>query len=200
MIIDNIKAIINPDVSIEVIDKNGHGTIILAENAREAKLKQIILRGFDTHQTFAFKLDVAGKRISEYLNPSAEKINKGCDGIIFTSIKNQWYVFICELKSGKPNETKYLLQFRNSYIFVKFLSAILEEFYSINLIENCSIKYILFDKQQKNRLNKTLVKGHKIEPEMIVSEDNKIFYVYKIHHLRENEFLNIRHLKLNSGG
>jgi len=195
MIIDDIKTIINPEVHIEVMEKNGYGTIILEENATDAKLKKVILRGFDTNQTFAFKLDFAGKRISEYLNPSAKKINKGCDGIIFTSIKHQWYIFICELKSKKPNETEYLLQFRNSHVFVRFLSAILEEFYGINLIENCLIKYILFDKQQKNRLNKTVVKGIKIEPVEVIA-DNKTFDVYKIHHLRENEFLNIRHLKL----
>lgn len=196
MIIDTLKSIINPDVFLEVINHNGQGTIILEENAPDAKLKQVTLRGFDAYQTFAVKLDVEGKRLSEYLNPAAEKINKGCDGVIFTALNNQWYVFICEMKSKKPNQAEYLLQFRNSYVFVKWLSHILEEFYHFNLIANFSVKYILFDKQQSNRGNKTALKNHKIEPERMVS-DNKTFFVHKIHHLDAHEFINIRHLKLD---
>jgi len=155
----------------------------------------VTIRGLDATQTFAFKLDVEGKRISEYLNPSAPTINKGCDGIIFTCLENEWYVFICELKSGSPVEKNYLLQFRNSHIFVKYISSILQEFYAMSL-ETFSVKYILFDKHHKNKLNKTKMKADKIESELILSEENQTFYVYKIHHLRENEFLNIRHLKL----
>ncbi|HAI70434.1 MAG TPA: hypothetical protein DCM38_13485 [Gammaproteobacteria bacterium] len=197
MLIDAIKAIINPDVAIEVINHNGQGTVILEEKGQDAKLKKVTLRGFDAAQTFAFKLDVEGKRISDYLNPAAEKINKSCDGIIFTCFKNKEYVFICELKSGKPVKKEYLRQFRNSHVFVKYINHLLEEFYSLNFRETVSVKYILFDKHQKNKLNKTKIKAHKIEPEEILSEDNHIFSVYKIHHLSENEFLNIRHLKLD---
>ncbi|RKZ83133.1 MAG: hypothetical protein DRR19_19540 [Candidatus Parabeggiatoa sp. nov. 1] len=195
MLINALKTIIHPDVAIIVQNHNGQGTVILEETARDAKLKKVTLRGFDAHQTFAFKLNVEGKRISEYLNPAAEKINKSCDGVIFTAIKNEWYVLICELKSKKPNEAEYVLQFRNTHVFIKFIGAILEEFYGINFMENCSVRYILFDKQQSNRYNKTTLKNHKIEPEPIVS-DNKTFWVYKVHHLDAYEFINIRHLKL----
>jgi hypothetical protein len=189
--IDNIKAIINPDTYIEVMN---YGTIVLEETDKQAKLKKVILRGFDAKQTFAFKLDIQGKRISEYLNPAHDKINKGCDGIIFTKIVEQWYVFICELKSGKPEENKYLLQFRNTRVFVKFINGILEEFY--NLTINFELKYVLFDKMQKNRFNKTPTKNEKIEPE-IISTNNIKLAIYKIHHLDEQEFFNMRHLKLN---
>jgi hypothetical protein len=198
MLINEIKAIINPDVHIEVINnKNGQGIVILEEKGQDAKLKKVSVRGFEANQTFAFKLDVEGKRISDYLNPSAKNINKGSDGIIFTRLENKWYVFICELKSGSPVEKEYLLQFRNSHVFVKCMMTLLEEFYSFDLTEKFSVKYILFDKHQKNKLNKTRTKGNKIEAEELVSEDHKKFYVYKIHHLREHEFLNIRHLELD---
>jgi hypothetical protein len=87
MLINEIKAIINPDVHIEVINnKNGQGIVILEEKGQDAKLKKVSVRGFETNQTFAFKLDVEGKRISDYLNPSAKNINKGSDGIIFTRL------------------------------------------------------------------------------------------------------------------
>lgn len=198
MLINDIKAIINPDVHIEVINnQNEHGVIILEEKGKDAKLKKVTLRGFEADQTFAFKLDVEGKRISDYLNPSAKNINRGCDGIIFTCLETKWYVFICELKSGKPTEKDYLLQFRNSYIFVKCIINLLEEFYHFTLTDKFSVKYILFDKHQKNKLNKTRMTGNKIESEEFVSEDNQRFYVYKIHHIHENEFLNIRHLQLD---
>jgi hypothetical protein len=189
--IDDIKAIINPDAYIEVMN---YGEIVLKETDNKAKLKKVTLRGFDAKQTFAFKLDIQGKRISEYFNPAHDKINKGCDGIIFTRITTQWYVFICKLKSGKPQENEYLLQFRNTRVFVKFINAILEEFY--NLTVNLEVKCIIFDKMQKNRLNKTETKGKKIEPE-VISTDNINLTIYKIHHLGEQEFFNIRHLKLN---
>ena len=189
--IDNIKAIINPDTYIEVMN---YGKIVLEETDKQAKLKKVTLRGFDAQQTFAFKLDIQGKRISDYLNPAHEKINKGCDCIIFTRIAEQWYVFICELKSGKPKINEYLLQFRNTRVFVKFINSILEEFY--NLTANLELKYILFDQMQKNRLNKTETKREKIEPEIIFT-DNINLAIYKIHHLGEQEFFNIRHLKLN---
>ncbi len=122
------------------------------------------------------------------LNP-AEKINKSCFGVIFTAIKNEWYLFICELKSKKPYEAEYVLQFRNTHVFIKFIGAILEEFYGVNLIENGSVRYILFDKQQSNRYNNTTLKNPKIEPEPIVS-DNKTFLVYKVHHFDAYEFIN----------
>lgn len=198
MLINDIKAIINPDVHIEVIHhKNGQGVIILEEKSKGAKLKKVTLREFEAPQTFAFKLDVEGKRISDYLNPSAQNINKGSDGVIFTCLETKWYVFICELKSGKPTEKEYLLQFRNSHVFVKYMMSLLEEFYHFTFTDNFSVKYILFDKHQQNKLNKTRMTGNKIESEELVSEDNQRFYVYKIHHLRENEFLNIRHLQLS---
>jgi len=54
MIIDNIKAIINQDVSIEVIDKNGHGTIILAENASQVGRVRFFCAAKKRNPTFTF--------------------------------------------------------------------------------------------------------------------------------------------------
>lgn len=196
MLINDIKKLINPEVQIEILNKNGHGMIILEEKGKEAKLKRVTIRGFEANQTFAFKLDVEGKRITNYLNPSAKYINKGSDAIIFTCFNNECYIFICELKSGKPTEKEYLLQFKNSYLFIKYIHSLLESFYHFKLLNKFSIKYLLFDKQQKNKLNKTKIKIDKIIPNKIISAENEIFYIYKIHHLAENEFLNIRHLKL----
>lgn len=190
--LDHLKTLIHPQAHIEVINNHEDGVIRLEEKEGKAKLKQVELRGFDVRQTFAFKLDIPNKRLSEYLNPSEPKINKGCDGIVFTVIHHQEYVFICELKSGKPSKEEYLLQFRNSRVFIEYIDALLREFYEVN--SQNLVKYILFDNKQKNRLNKTIPRGRKkIEPEIV---GQKQIPVYKIHHLDKSDFLNINHLNL----
>ena len=107
----------------------GGGEIILEETKKQAKLKQVTLRGFNVKHTFAFKLHIEGKRLSDYLNPITAKINQGCNGIIFTYIYETWYALICELKSTKPKGEEYCSQFRNSEIFLNFIKLILAGYY-----------------------------------------------------------------------
>jgi hypothetical protein len=152
IIIAKLKNIINPQVYLEIKQDNKWGKVILEEP--RAKLKKVTIIGFEYEKTFAFKLDAKEQlapnrtiRISEYLNPYTENINKGCDGIIFTYLAGKGYVFICEMKSEVPQKSGYIQQFRNSSIFIKFINAILHEFYGIT-IETFPIKYILFDKKK----------------------------------------------------
>lgn len=126
--IESIKDIINPNPNfLLTLIKDKVVKIILTEP--RASLKKVTIYGFDQEKTCAFKLDAKDElvidktiRISEYLNPNAKQaINRGCDGIIFTYLNGIGYVFICEMKSEIPHKKDYIPQFRNSYIFVKFI-------------------------------------------------------------------------------
>lgn len=191
-IIAKLKNIINPQVYLEIKQDNKWGKVILEEP--RAKLKKVTIIGFEYEKTFAFKLDAKEKldpnrtiRISEYLNPHTENINKGCDGIIFTYLAGKWYVFICEMKSEVPQKSGYIQQFRNSSIFIKFVNVILHEFYGIN-IETFPIKYILFDKKKSYGQTSTNMRINPIKE----SYDNKELFIYRIHHPNEKRSLNIK--------
>jgi len=188
--IDHLKKIINPDVNIQVTVNNTNADVVIEESDSQAELKKVTIKGFAANQTIAFKLDVQGKRISEYLNPSEHNINKACDGIIFSLLDGIPYVFICELKSSKPKESDVLLKYRNTGLFIHFIFSILKEFYEAE--DSFKIKYLLFD--TKRKFNKTPTKQRKISSEKY--GENKELEVYRIHHLGETEFLNIRHLNL----
>lgn len=194
--IDMLKDIINPHVYLKIEPEKKGAKVILEEP--DAKLKKVTIIGFEYEKTFAFKLDAKEKsvnnktiRISEYLNPNAQKdINRGCDGIIFTYIKSRGYIFICEMKSGVPKREDYIQQFRNSSLFIEFMGIILGEFYGLAL-KNFDTKYILFDKKKNYGQTQT---NMKITPK-IESYDNKELPIYRIHHPNENRSLDIRLLE-----
>jgi len=188
--IDHLKKIINPDVNIQVAINNTNADVVIEESDIQAALKKVTIKGFSGNQTVAFKLDMPGKRISEYLNPSEPNINKACDGIIFSILDNTPYVFICELKSSKPKESDILLKYRNTGLFIQFILSVLKEFYAVE--DSFKIKYLLFD--TKRKFNKTPTKQKKILSEKYGSTNE--LEIYRIHHLGETEFLNIRHLNL----
>ena len=189
MIFDNLKEIINPDpdIIINIQPHKKEARILLEESDPLATLKRVELRGFIDSDTFAFKLDATGKRISNYLNPSAQRINKACDAIIFTKIDKKCYIFCCELKSKRVNEKECIIKYKNSRLFVSYIINILKEFYDCKT--EFEYKFILFDNKAKPR--KTPTKRQKIEREKLNDSD---FYAYRIHRL--DTFLNIRHLHL----
>lgn len=194
MIFESLKKIINPDPEILINISQlhpGSDCIILEENDPSAILQEVKLRNFSRDNTFAFKLDAKNKRISNYLHPSASKINKACDGIIFTKIDDEYYIFFCELKSKKPDYQECIIKYRNSKLFVRYIVSILKEFYNIDI--EFQYRFILFDTKKKTR--KTPTKREKIEPKVFTdSDDGRKINIYNIHHL--DSFLNIRHLSL----
>jgi hypothetical protein len=203
MIIEYLKKIINPDsniiINITPYNAPRNGIITLEETDPSANLKQVNLIGFDPTQTYAFKLDVQGQRISQYLNPSERKINTACDGIIFTIIDEIFYVFFCEMKSKNPKLKDCIIKYINSTLFIKYIFNIIQEFYSVSSefgFDEIKYKYILFD--LKKRTPKTPTKKSKVSPEQLVdSDDEKSILVYQIHHLTSEDLFNIRHLNLN---
>lgn len=210
MIIEYLKKIINPDSDI-LIDINydynepRNGIITLKETDPEAGLTEVNLIGFDPTQTYAFKLDVQGKRISQYLNPSEPKIHTACDGIIFSIIDGIFYVFFCEMKSKNPKLQDCIIKYRNSTLFINYIFNIIREFYHVSSefrFNEIEYKYILFDVKKNAQKTVTSGKG-RISPQLLVdSDDEKRILVYRIHHLdqkkedEKKELLNIRRLDL----
>ncbi len=195
--IENIKDVINPDYHIEIVKDKNVTKVVLTEDSLHTKLKKVTIFGFDNEEKiFAFKLDAKDSignpiRISDFLNQKTKKpINKACDGIIFTYLNGKGCIFICEMKSEKPHKADYFQQFRNSSVFIKFINAILNEFYGFDIKDFDDIRYILFD--QKAKSNKTPTNS-KIYPKK-ESYDNKELDIYKIHHPKEDRSLDIRFL------
>lgn len=211
MIIEYLTKIINPNSNIPIdinlyYNKPREGLITLKETDPEAVLTEVNLIGFDPTQTYAFKLDVQGKRISQYLNPSEPKINTACDGIIFSIIDEIFYVFFCEMKSKKPKLQDCIIKYKNSKLFIKYIFNIIQEFYPVSAdfsFDEIKYKYILFDIEKNAQKTVTSGKG-KIPPQLLVDSDNgKRILVYRIHYLdqkkedEKKELLNIRRLDLN---
>jgi hypothetical protein len=95
-----------------------------------------------------------------------------------------------------PHQSDYFQQFRNSYVFIKFIAAILEEFYGVNLMESFQIKYIIFDKK-KQFGTKPTDGTQRIQPKKEYY-DGKELCIYKIHHPNEKKSLDIKRLNLTN--
>jgi len=212
MIIEYLKKIINPDsniiINITPYNAPRNGIITLKETDPSATLTEVNLIGFDPEYTCAFKLDVQGQRISQYLNHQEPKITTACDGIIFSIIDEKFYVFFCEMKSKKPKLQDCIIKYRNSTLFIKYIFSIIQEFYSVSSefsFDKIEYKYILFDIKTNAHKTPTVGKRNKVIPELLsydgekilVSNDKKKILLYQIHHLTPEDLFNIRHLNLN---
>lgn len=192
MSIDRIRKLINPDpevlINVGYDNKTQEGLVTIEERDPGASLNEVKLRGVLYPDIVALKLDVPGKRITSYLNPGEEFINKACDCIAFLSVEDSNYILFCELKSKSVNMRDCLIKFRNSRCFARYLLSLVEEFYPSEL-EQFKDVYVLFD--QKKKTQKTLTKGRKITSTRVNGD-----YIYLVRHLKNNEFLNVRHLDL----
>ncbi len=118
----------------------------IKETDKLAKCKRIELLKFESEDiTFGFELDSKHVKCagSHKLSPYFENnkgLDKGNDAVIFTTIKEQKYIFICELKDGA---TGYISQFKSSSCFVEYLKSILNTFHNIK-VDDFIVKYIVF--------------------------------------------------------
>jgi len=133
---------------------SSNNSFYIKENS-QAQCKRIDLLKFESESTtFGFELDCKYikykgiHKISPYLE-NGKGFDKGNDGIIFTTIKEKKYVFICELKDGAKG---FISQFKSSRVFVEYIKSILKIYYGEN-IDNITMKYIVFS--QKGNLFKT---------------------------------------------
>lgn len=123
---------------------NSKKCFILHEKSQDAKCKEVNLVGFESEDTtFGFKLDMKGiKKISPYFE-NKKGLDKGNDGIIFTTIADKKYVFICELKDGGRG---HIAQFKSTSCFIDYLKAILKKIHKIDT-SDLIFKYIVFSKE-----------------------------------------------------
>lgn len=130
--------------------------LVIKETDQDAKCKEVVLIGFENKlTTFGFELDTKGiKKISPYFE-NKKGLDKGNDGIIFTTINNKKYVFICELKDGAKG---HIAQFKSTSCFVDYLKSILKRFYGTDT-SDLIFKYIVFSKFGNNTQD---VKGNYI--------------------------------------
>ncbi len=148
---DRLKDIINDNAHIQLDDSSRKLTI--KESDKVASLKQVALSGVATNTTFAWKLDWKSK-LSPYFEDGKD-LDKGCDAIVVTKIKSQWYIFIVELKSrAKRNGARICKQFKSSLCFVEYIKAILRTIYKDNTLNNAKTRCALFSNDASN-LRKT---------------------------------------------
>lgn len=114
---DVLKDIIHKDAQLKNYNSSNNNFFI-KESEENAKCKKITLCNFESEAiTMGFKLDSKSKsikcgrlhKISPYF-ADGKNLDKGNDGIIFTTLDNKQYVFICELKDGGKG---YMEQFKN---------------------------------------------------------------------------------------
>ncbi|MGD2090870.1 MAG: hypothetical protein PVH61_32150 [Candidatus Aminicenantes bacterium] len=147
MVYERLHQIINEEVIISLDMEKRNVTV--KENDPGASLKKVVLEGFTNEDKFmAFKLGSPKLRMSQYLNQSQEKINKGCDAVIATEINGNSYIFFCELKSDSPKPKKYEDQFLSSHAFVDYIDSLIKKFYKLSLGKFKKI-YVLFTSKKK---------------------------------------------------
>lgn len=144
---DILKSIIYSKAQLKNFNSSDN-SFFIKETDRLAKCKRVDLLKFESKDTFfSFELDSdkvkCGKaqKISPFFE-NKKGLDKGNDAIIFTTLKEKQYIFICELKDGgKPRD--FIPQFKSSKCFIDYLKSILKTFHNIN-IDNITIKYIVF--------------------------------------------------------
>ena len=152
---------------------SGNNSFYIKETDRLAKCKRIDLLEFESEDTtFGFELDCKKikcggiHKISPYFE-NKKGLDKGNDAIIFSTIKEKKYVFICELKDGGKG---FISQFKSSSCFVDYLKSILKRYKNID-ISNLIFKYIVFS--QYGSLHKTTKGKYKSS----VQEGFEIYHV-----------------------
>ena len=128
-LVQALKEIVNPKAVIPV-----SSPLKLCEERNfknDKKCRFVELKGLEG-QNFIFKLDAEELgQISNYFNPQTKGINRACDAVLFTLIKEMQYIFFIELKSGNIKGAKEQLQ--NAELFVSYLGSILKEYKHIDI-------------------------------------------------------------------
>lgn len=146
-----LKSIIYEKAQLKNYDSS-ENSFYIKETDKLAKCKKVELCKFESESTtFGFELDTKGiKKISLYFENN-KGLDKGNDAIIFTTIKSQQYIFICELKDGGKAKD-FIPQFKSTKCFVAYIKSILKTFYEKD-IDNIIIKYLVFSKVAKKLVN-----------------------------------------------
>jgi len=127
---------------------SSNNSFYIKEIDPSAKCRRVDLLKFESEDNFfAFALDSdkakcgASQKISPFFT-NKKGLDKGNDALIFTKIKGDDYIFICELKDGGKAKD-FIPQFKSSACFVDYIKSILKNFYDIQS-NNLIVKYIVF--------------------------------------------------------
>jgi len=138
--LETLKKILNNDILLPPPDVDG--TLRVKEHAKEAKIKTLNISGVPA-DSVAFTLNhmpnnqsqrVCFKQLSCYLDPTQKFVNKGCDLVIVSRFKREWYVLISDLKSDKPRLGKTETQLKNSEAFVAYILSLIAAHYPTDAV------------------------------------------------------------------
>lgn len=148
-----LSKIIKDEAVLKHYDSS-ENSFYLKEDDKLAKCKRIVLAHFESETTtFGFELDCKKikcerlHKLSPYFQDGKD-LDRGNDGIIFTTLENKIYIFIVEMKDDS-NSRDIVKQFKSSTCFVDYIKSILKNIYQKN-IDNCEIKYLVFSKHGNN--------------------------------------------------
>ncbi|MEA2028501.1 MAG: hypothetical protein U9N49_05950 [Campylobacterota bacterium] len=152
---DTLREILKEEAVLKHYNSE-QNSFYIKESDTLAKCKKIEFLGFEHEDTtFGFELDCKDKSVKcgnlQKLSPyfkDGKHLDKGNDAIIFATIENKDYLFICELKDDSGS-SKLDKQFKSSSAFVDYLKSILDNFYNINISKIKPI-YIVFSKHGNN--------------------------------------------------
>jgi len=170
--IDKLIEIINPKVIFEKITIENGSVIIINEDSDSSDISKMSISSVPD-ESIGFTLDFDKlKQLSAYLHAGNDEINKSCDFVIITKVKEDTTeddmkcytadIVVGELKS-KRITSKGNKQINNSIIFIKYLNCLLEHHYNIK-IKPRYIRRIITSDSVKNRIGSTNKEQLKLIP------------------------------------
>lgn len=134
-----LRQLLAEEVLLPVVNKSGTHIVTVKETGVDAKLKQVEILGL-AQGDLAFTLDhqpsgkaaACFKQLSCYLSVQHNKINKGCDFVLFTEHTGRLCVLLGELKSNKPKARDLQEQLRNSELFIRYLFSLAKECHGVD--------------------------------------------------------------------
>ncbi len=138
--LDKLKDVVSPKVKIPFsVDT---GVLCFKEKATESVIKELKITSVPEHSV-AFSLDYdptdkalknAYQQLSCYLNKeNGVGINKGCDLVIMSKVKERYVALILDVKSNKPSAKATAKQLANSELFVRYMLSMIGCHYKIEL-------------------------------------------------------------------
>ncbi len=150
MIINKLKEILITEKKF-LLSISTSGDLVIKESHKDSKLKKIKIRSFPKAM-IGIRMDAFGNKICTFINRSHERLNKGCDALIFVEDNDKKFILIIELKSNNPKG--FIHQMKSSYVFTMYLDNILRYYWDLNLSEFKPI-FILFSSKKRNKKSYT---------------------------------------------
>ena len=130
--------------------------VTLEETKESATLRKVVIENLP-NKTIVLDLDKysnlnTGKSLRSILE-SEKGIFKCCDYLIITIVENRINLIFVEMKSNLPKPSEVIKQFKGGYAFFAYSHAIVEQFYTDEVIEisNFVFKYVVVTNKTSNK-------------------------------------------------